>query len=171
MNGGSSPRVPNALLTCIAAVALCILQFGGCRTGRSGRKAPPQVKVDSGVRVVLGRYETALGQRNWKGILALVSPHYRDMKGTPDPKDDEDYRALEKRLSSLNLHKGIKRVVVHLKVRSYRRKGDSAEATVSLSFSFVYDRGAYKPGFKSGITVQRISLARTGGRWMIVSGL
>src|SRR4051812_544399 len=51
-----------------------------------------------GILNVMEKYRSALEAKDAAGILAIVSPAFRDDGGTPNPTDDLDFAGLQKSL-------------------------------------------------------------------------
>ena len=113
-------------------------------------------------------YRKAAERRDPVAVLALVSPHYFDTGGTPDPGDDVDFELLKKRITAD--YRQITALRLQLGVRRIDVEGDKAAAYV---FYDEHYRIQTKVGevSKQANDSHRMQLAREGGHWLFTSGL
>jgi hypothetical protein len=147
---------------------LCALLSLGC----SPKRIPgTEIKDTSDTRAIVAlieAYRQAAERRDARAVVTLVSPHYFDEGGTPDPGDDIDYPMLKKRLAedyarvaALRLDIGVKQIDV---------KGDHA-------FAYVFYDERYRVATKAGEIAKRasddhrMSFVREGGSWRFLAGL
>jgi len=149
-------------------LALALLgALAGCR-----RTIPDTDILDTAdtraVLAVIEQYRQAAERRDAAAVMALVSKAYFDDAGTPDPADDLDYGQLAKavaadygRLPSTRLRLSVKQIEV---------RGDRALAYLfyEAHYRITTPRGEVP---KQEQDVSRMTFAREGGVWRIISGL
>jgi ketosteroid isomerase-like protein len=148
-----------------AVVGLAVLACGPRRIPGTDIRDTPDTRA---VVEAIDAYRQAAERRDASAVLALVSPHYFDTAGTPDPGDDVDFELLKKRI--IADYKQITALRLQLGVRRIDVEGDKAAAYV------FYDEH-YRIQTKNGEVAKqandshRMQLVREDGRWVFVSGL
>ena len=150
------------------AALLCALVSAGCSPKRIPGTEISDTSDTRAVVALIEAYRQAAERRDARAVMTLVSQHYFDEGGTPDPGDDVDYKALGKRLSedyarvaALRLSIGVKKIDV---------QDDHASAYVFYDERY---RVSTKAGevAKSASDEHRMSFVREGGAWRFLAGL
>ncbi len=155
-----------------STVALVLLAGSLAGAGCAARRIPgTQIPDNSDTRAVVAAIDTyrqAAERRDPAAILALVSDRYFDDAGTPDPSDDLDRQALERkltadfeRLTTMRLDIAVRRIEV-----------DAGRASAFVFFDAYYrikTRGGEIA--KQASDLHRMKLVKEGGRWKFASGL
>ena len=154
------------LHTAVFAVAgLALLACGPRRIPGTEIRDTPDTRA---VVEAIDAYRKGAERRDAPAVLALVSPHYFDTAGTPDPADDVDFELLKKRLTAD--YRQITALRLQLGVRRIDVEGDKAAAYV------FYDEH-YRIQTKNGEIAKqandshRMQLVKEGGHWVFMSGL
>ncbi len=155
-------RLETALLAC---AGLALLACAPRRIPGTDIRDTPETRA---VVEAIDAYRQAAERRDASAVLALVSPHYFDTAGTPDPADDVDFEQLKKRLA--DDYRQITALRLQLGVRRIDVEGDKAAAYV---FYDEHYRIQTKVGevSKQANDSHRMQLVREGGRWLFASGL
>jgi len=154
-----------AFLACALAVAAT-----ACKTANLPGTEIPDNDDTRAVAAVIDRYRAALELRDAGAVLALASAAYLDPNGTPEPRDDMDWAALQVALPR-DLA-GLENVQVAFTLRRIDVQGDRAIAEVFFEqFYRVQTPAGAMPRRDSD--VHRFVLARAGqGQpWLFISGL
>jgi ketosteroid isomerase-like protein len=118
---------------------------------------------------VIGQYRAAYEARDAQGVLKLISPHFYETNGTPDPGDDYDATGLGKNLEAQ--FKAVSAPALDLDIRRIDVKGDDAVVNYYYTARFQLADAGPQSGFKSAADVAQIHLHRESGSWKITSGI
>jgi hypothetical protein len=121
---------------------------------------------------VMERYRTALEHGDAQGVLALVSPDFRDTGGTPNPEDDLDYQSLQRVLPQ-RLGR-IQDLHVDIDVRSidfHKGMATGNEATAIYYYSARFRMPTLTARGQNESDLKQMTFRRENDQWKIVSGL
>ena len=148
----------------VAAAALC-----ACAPHNIPGTSIRDTHEDRAIMQVVANYETAYEAKDAGGILRLVSPHFYETNGTPDPSDDYDYKGLKAMLETQ--FKQIESPTLTIDVRKVAVKGEVALVDYYFTARFQLAHAGPNGGFKSSSDVAQIKLEHEATGWKIVSGI
>lgn len=121
------------------------------------------------ILAVVGEYRAAYEARDAARVLKLISPHFYETNGTPDPGDDYDASGLARNLDAQ--FKAVAAPALDLDIRRIDVKGDDAVVNYYYTARFQLADAGPQSGFKSAADVAQIHLHRESGAWKITSGI
>ncbi len=121
------------------------------------------------ILAVFSAYRAALEARSVDRIMKLVHPSFFDDSGTPDGRDDFDYKGLNAKLATWV--EKTRSVRANLQVKQIEVKENLATVKYfyELNYEILGPDGA--PAWRHDSDSKETTLRRVDGRWMIIRGL
>lgn len=113
------------------------------------------------------RYERTMSAGKWAKLINLVSPQFRETRGTPgNEKDDYGYDALREKLNNFAT-RNVRVLKFKVEVEKIEfEKPNVAKVYVLKQFAFLYPRGSKRRGFDTGSLPQMLVLQYEKGQWL-----
>jgi hypothetical protein len=127
----------------------------------------PSTTPNREIYEVIQRYQRHIMAGQWNQLLSLVSPRFRESRGTPhDSTDDYGLEALRTKLQEMTKN-NVKTLHFSLRIEKIEFTSPTeAKVYVYKRFSFLFPRGQYQPGFDSGSLMQLMILEKHNDRWL-----
>ncbi len=152
----------------VILIFLAVLLLQNCQTPYIKGTKVPDTPKNREVYATIAAYKKAILAGRWTDLIKLVSPNFRETRGTPEKDDDYGYSQLKKYLQWLS-HQNVRVINFSLKIEKIEfPKPDLAQVYVVKRYTMVYPRGKNRPAFDTGTILHRMVLEKRNGRWLFV---